>query len=135
MDCPPRLLLPDLSRRTLRAFFATYGELGFGFPEAICAAGLAVVLREQGLRYARHPRIEVRFRGGVIGAMQPDFIVEDAIIVELKATRDIEGWQQAQMLKYLRATDHEVGLLLNFGRRPEFKRFIYTNDRKHGRRR
>jgi len=124
------LLLPDLTARTLGAFYRTVGEIGFGFPEAICAAAMAMVLTEHGIRFERQPRIEVRFRGALIGLMRPDFVIESSLLVELKACRSIEPWHEAQTLKYLRATSIEVALLLNFGPRPSFKRFILTNDRK-----
>lgn len=124
------LLLPDLSARTLGAFYETFGEIGFGFPEAICAAALAMVLAERGIPFEREPRIEVRFRGCLIGSMRPDFVIEESLLVELKASRSLEPWHEAQVLKYLRATSIELALLLNFGPKPTFKRFILTNDRK-----
>ncbi len=124
------LLLQDLTARTLGAFYETFGEIGFGFSEAICAAAMAMVLTERGIRFERQPRIEVRFRGSLIGLMRPDFIIENTLLVELKTSRSIEPWHEAQVLKYLRATSIEIALLLNFGPRPTFKRFILTNDRK-----
>ena len=125
-------MLPDLTARTLGAFYETFGEIGFGFPEAICADAMAMVLAERGIPFEREPRIEVRFRGRLIGSMRPDFVIEKSLLVELKATRSIEPWHEAQVLKYLRATTIELALLLNFGPRPRFKRFIFTNDRKPG---
>jgi GxxExxY protein len=92
---------------------------------------MAMVLTEHGMLFEREPRIEVRFRGSLVGTLRPDFLVENALLVELKASRTIEPWHEAQTLKYLRATSIEVGLLLNFGPKPTFKRFILTNDRKH----
>jgi GxxExxY protein len=62
--------------------------------------------------------------------MRPDFVIENSLLVELKTSRSIEPWHEAQTLKYLRATSIEVALLLNFGPTPTFKRFVLTNDRK-----
>jgi GxxExxY protein len=125
-----RLLAGEVTRRLVGAFFETYNEIGFGFSEALCAASLAIVLEDHGIEFQKEPRIDVSFRGRRIGTTRPDFVVEGVVVLELKALRTLEPWHSAQMLNYLRATTIEVGLLLNFGREPEFKRSIYTNDRK-----
>lgn len=124
------MIAGELTSRVVAAFFETYNEIGFGFSEAVCAGCLAIVLAERGIDFRREPRIDVFFRGRQIGRTRPDFIVEDLLVIELKALRALEPWNTVQMLNYLRATSMEVGLLLNFGHAPEFKRFIYTNDRK-----
>jgi len=74
--------------------------------------------------------ISVFFRGKVIGDFKTDLIVNEKVIVELKAVRAIAPAHEAQLMNYLKATNIEVGLLLNFGRKPEFKRFVYDNKRK-----
>lgn len=65
-----------------------------------------------------------------MGDYYADIIVENEIILELKAAKSIAEEYEFQFLNYLRATETEVGLLLNFGGKPEFKRKIFTNDRK-----
>ena len=124
------LLRGDLTRRVVGAFFETYNELGFGFSEAICAECLAIVLAGRGIPFQREPSVSVSFRGRRIGILRPDFVVDSALVLELKAARLLEPRHNVQLLNYLRATRIEVGLLLNFGHRPEFRRFVYANWRK-----
>ena len=115
--------------RVLGAFFEVYNELGVGFLVSVYEGALAVVLRGCGLRVVRQPPIVVRYRGVVLGEYRPDLVVEDAVIVELKAARAIEAAHEAQLLNYLRSSDLEVGLLLNFGPKPSFRRFGFANVR------
>ena len=91
---------------------------------------MAVALRQVGRRVQREMPIEVVFRGCRVGVYRIDLLVDECVCVELKVCRSIARIHEAQMLNYLRASQLEVGLLLNFGRRPEFRRFILTNDRK-----
>ena len=112
------------------AFFETYRELGFGFSEALCAEALAIVLSQRRIPFVREPSVPVSFRGQQIGSLRPDFVVEEAVLLELKAVRVLEPRHDAQVLNYLRATEMEIGLLLNFGPEAQFKRFIFANARK-----
>ena len=123
----------DLTGRILATFYQVYNELGVGFPERVYARAMEAALRSSGLRVGREVRLPVRFRGGAVADFKADLLVFDGpILVEIKVSDDIEPCHGAQVLSYLRATDIEVGLLLNFGPRPRFKRFIFTNDRKPG---
>ena len=72
----------------------------------------------------------VYYRGKVIGEYFADLIVNDLIIVELKASRSIIPAHEAQLLNYLKATEYEVGLLLNFGHMPKHKRKAWSNHNK-----
>jgi GxxExxY protein len=72
----------------------------------------------------------VYFRGNRVGDFRGDLMVENAVLLELKAARALDSSHEAQLLNYLRATEIEVGLLLNFGIKPEFKRLAYDNERK-----
>ena len=74
--------------------------------------------------------IPVWFRGHQVGRFEGDLLVEKCVLLELKAARALDSTHQAQLLNYLRATEIEVGLLLNFGPKPEFKRVAYDNSRK-----
>jgi GxxExxY protein len=74
--------------------------------------------------------LQVSFRGITVGVFEPDIVVADAVILELKACRAIDPAHEAQLLNYLRSTTIEVGLLLNFGPKPEFKRLVFDNERK-----
>jgi GxxExxY protein len=123
-----------VSEAVLAAFYQVYRELGPGFLECVYEAAVAIVLGGMGLRVEWQVPVIVRFRGAAIGSFRIDLLVESAIAVELKASRTLDPAHEAQLLNYLRASDLEVGLLLNFGQRPSFKRLAYSNDRK-GRRR
>jgi GxxExxY protein len=114
----------------LRSFYEVYNELGDGFLESVYENALYIVLTGYGLSVERQRDISVFFRGNVIGDFKADLIVEGNVIIELKAIRALDAAHEAQVINYLKATNIEVGLLLNFGRKPEFKRFIYNNKRK-----
>jgi GxxExxY protein len=114
----------------LVAFYRVYNELGTGFLESVYEAAMAMVLGTMGVGVERQAPVSVRFRGRVIGSFKIDLLVESRVAVELKASRTIDRSHEAQLLNYLRASDLEVGLLLNFGEQPSFKRLAYSNDRK-----
>lgn len=90
-----------------------------------------IVLAGYGLCVERQKDISVFFRGNNIGDFKTDLIVNEKVIVELKAVRALDPAHEAQLINYLKATNIEVGLILNFGRKPEFKRFVYDNKRKN----
>ena len=119
-----------LTNRILRSFFDVYNELGTGFLETVYRAALARALRDAGLQVVVDWPIEVHFRGEIVGRFQGDVVVENQVILELKAIRTILPEHHAQLINYLRATRLEVGLLLNFGKSPEFKRFAYSKTKK-----
>lgn len=91
---------------------------------------MEVALAEAGLAIESQPRLEVYFRGLRVGEFRPDFVVQGRVIVELKAGRILEPAHDAQLLNYLRCSQAEVGLLLNFGTKPCFRRLVFTNDHK-----
>lgn len=111
----------------LKSFYEVYNELGDGFLESVYENALYIVLTGHGLSVERQRDISVFFRGNVIGDFKADLIVEGNVIIELKAVRALDPAHEAQLINYLKATNIEVGLLLNFGRKPEFERFIYNN--------
>jgi len=114
----------------LKSFYEVYNELGDGFLESVYENALYIVLNSQGLSVERQKNVSVMFRGNNIGDYKVDLLVEGKIIIELKAVRAIDPAHEAQLINYLKATDLEVGLLLNFGRKPQFKRFIFNNKGK-----
>jgi GxxExxY protein len=91
---------------------------------------LAISLRETGLDVCWPVAIPVWFRGHQVGSFEGDMPVEGSVLLELKAVRTLDSSHQAQLLNYLRATEIEIGLLLNFGVKPEFKRLVFDNARK-----
>lgn len=95
-----------------------------------CTRKLLVALRDKGLNVDQKIALTVWFRGKPLADFEIDLIVENSIVIELKATRNIDNAHQAQLLNYLRATEIEVGLLLNFGLKADFKRMAFDNSRK-----
>jgi len=114
----------------LKSFYEVYNELGAGFLESVYETALNIVLTGYGIRVERQKDIPVSFRGNIIGNFNADLIVNERVIVEIKAVRSLDSAHEAQLINYLKATDVEVGLLLNFGEKPKFKRFAYDNKRK-----
>ena len=124
------MLHRDLTDKIIRVFYDVYNELGHGFLESVYETSMVIALREKGIAVERQVEIPVWFRGQQIGVFFADLLVENSVIVELKAVRSIDPSHEAQILHYLRATEIEIGLLLNFGVRPEIKRKIFDNPRK-----
>ena len=125
-----RLKHKEITDSILRSYYEVYNELGDGFLESVYENALYIVLTGYGLCVERQKGINVFFRGTIIGDFKADLIVNEKVIIELKAVRTIDRAHEAQLINYLKATNIEVGLLLNFGRKPEFKRFVYDNERK-----
>ncbi len=120
----------ELTEKIIGVFFDVYNELGHGFLESVYLEALALALTATGLRVDRQVPLAVWFRGNLIGEFRADLLVENSVILELEAVRTLDPSHEAQLLNYLRATDVEIGLLLNFGPKPEFKRLVYDNVRK-----
>lgn len=114
----------ELTGVIIEAFLQTHAELGSGFSERICRDALAIVLRERGLRAWPNAAIDVVFHQQHIGRFYADLVVNDTVLLEIKAGQVLEGYAQAQLLNYLKGAGGGVGLLMNFGRRPEFKRMV-----------
>jgi len=120
----------DLTEKIIGTFYEVYNELGFGFLESVYEEALKMALEEKGFNVKQQVSIPVWFRGKQIGDFDADLIVNELVILELKAVRKIVNKHEAQLLNYLRATKMEVGLLLNFGQSAEFKRLVFDNYRK-----
>ena len=120
----------DLTQVVIGTFFEVYNELGHGFLESVYQKSLRIALEARGLDVCCKIEIPVWFRGNDVGRFEADLLVEKCLLLELKAVRQLDTAHQAQRLNYLRATDIEVGLLLNFGLKPDFKRMAFDNVRK-----
>jgi GxxExxY protein len=120
----------DITDKIIRVFYEVYNELGHGFLESVYERSLEIALNSLGLKVCRQIEIPVWFRGKPVGDFTADMLIEGCVLLELKAARSLDASHQAQLLNYLRATEVEVGLLLNFGLKPEFKRLIFDNPRK-----
>jgi GxxExxY protein len=112
----------DLTRAIIGVFFEVYNELGFGFLESVYREAMSIALRTLGLQVYKEFRLSARFRGQIVGDFKADLIVNGLIIVELKGARALEPVHEAQLLNYLRASVLEIGLLLNFGPKPQLRR-------------
>ena len=124
------LLHQDLTSLIIKTFYEVYNELGYGFLEKVYQNALLIELKNMGLQVSSNEKIKVYYKGENVGDYYADIIVNNTIIVELKAAEYIVEAFENQLLNYLRGTDCEVGLLLNFGKKPEFKRRVFENKRK-----
>jgi len=124
-----------LTEKAIGVFFEVYNELGHGFLESVYQKSFELALSSQGLRVFRKIEVPVWFRGHQVGDFEADILVEECVLLELKAVRSLDSSHQAQLLNYLRATEIEVGILFNFGIKPEFKRMAFDNARKRNRQR
>jgi GxxExxY protein len=120
----------DITKKLLDCFFDVYHELGLGFLEAVYGNAFAIALTQAGIPFRRELDVPVFFRGIPVGAYKADFLIAHEIIVELKAARAIDPVHIAQLVNYLRGSQVELGYILNFGPKPSFKRFIFSNERK-----
>ena len=120
-----------LSDSILKIYYEVYNNLGYGFLEKVYQNAMYLELKSQGYNVEPQKQIKVYYKEMVVGEYYADLLIDNTIILELKACECLMDAHKAQLINYLRATDIEVGMLLNFGETPEFKRFIYTNDRKN----
>jgi GxxExxY protein len=120
----------EITEQILAAFYAVYSALGYGFLEKVYANALKIELEKRGFKADKEFEIKVYYAGQVIGEYFADLIVADSVIVEIKAAKSLAQEHEAQLLNYLKATPYEVGLLLNFGPKPEQKRRSFDNTRK-----
>jgi len=120
----------QLTEKIVGVFYDVYNELGYGFLESVYEESLVIALREAGLSVDRQVSVPVRFRLQKVGEFRADVVVEECVLAELKSTRVLEPAHEAQLLHYLKSTEIEIGLLLNFGIRPQFRRLIFDNERK-----
>ena len=116
----------EITEKILKGFYEVYNELGRGFLESVYENALTLLLREYGLSVKTQEELNVRFHGQLFGVFRADMIVEGKVLLELKAVRSLDAVHEAQLLNYLKATGIEIGLLLNFGNTPEFKRRVFN---------
>ena len=126
---PVKLLHRDVTDNVLRVFYDTYNEIGCGFPEYVYSAALAIALAGAGLTVASEVQLPVHFRGIQIARFRIDILVNDVVLIEVKAAQRIEPWHIAQVRNYLKASGVPVGMLLNFGAQPTFKRSVFDTAR------
>src|SRR5581483_10625999 len=122
------ILHAEITDVIIKAYYHVYNTLGYGFLEKVYERALAQTLRKWGLSVGQQVPVQVFFEGEEVGMYFADLIVGGYVIIELKAAESLAPANEAQLLNYLKATNVEVGLLLNFGLKPQFKRKIFTND-------
>lgn len=120
----------ELTDKIIQAFYSVYNELGFGFLENVYQNALYYELSKKGFIVEAQKEIDVYYQLKVVGKYRADLVVDDLIIIELKAVESLIQEHEFQLINYLKATDKEVGLLLNFGMKPEIRRRAFNNNRK-----
>jgi GxxExxY protein len=124
------ILHKEITDKVLKAFYKVYNELGYGFLEKVYQNALYVELIQMGIECKKNQHIQVFYFKNKVGDYYADLLVENSVILELKAAEGLVEEHEFQLINYLKATELEVGLLLNFGKQPQFKRKLFTNDRK-----
>ncbi|MFA5804611.1 MAG: GxxExxY protein [Melioribacteraceae bacterium] len=117
----------ELTSKIIEAFYKVYNSLGFGFLEKVYENALKYELELMQLKVDKQKPIDVYYREIKAGEYFADLIVENKVILELKAAENLVEEHELQLINYLKATEIEVGLLLNFGKKPEIRRKIFTN--------
>ena len=124
------MLHSALSKEIIQSFYKVYNALGYGFLEKVYENAMMIEFRKRGLFAEQQKKIWVHYEEEVVGDYYADIIVENKVILELKASKELCEDHENQLLNYLKATDKELGFLLNYGKDPEFVRKIFSNQRK-----
>ncbi|MBW2662690.1 MAG: GxxExxY protein [Deltaproteobacteria bacterium] len=120
----------ELTEKIIKIFYRAYNKLGYGFLEKVYENAMMIEFKKEGVPAVSQSAIKVYYEDEIVGEYFADILVDDRIIVEIKAARNLASEHGAQLLNYLKATSIEVGLLLNFGPKPEIKRKAFDNYRK-----
>jgi len=120
----------NLTDKIIEIFYKVYNELGYGFLEKVYENAMMIEFNEVGINANTQIPVKVEYKGKIVGEYFADILVDNSVIVEIKAAKCLLKEHEAQLLNYLKATDIEVGLLLNFGSKPEIKRKAFDNLRK-----
>ena len=117
----------EITDKVIKGFYKVYNTLGYGFLEKVYENALYIELKEMGLFVEKQKQIKVYYGEKEVGEYYADIVAENNVIVELKAAESLCEEHEFQLINYLKATDIEVGLLLNFGKKPEIRRKVFTN--------
>lgn len=120
----------EITGQIIKAFYTVYNTLGYGFLERVYENSMMIELEKMGLPAIKQKAIKVYYEEQIVGDYFADIIVVGKVIVELKAASTLVEAHENQLLNYLKATDIEVGLLLNFGTKPQISRKIFDNHLK-----
>jgi len=124
------MLHKEITDLIIKSFYKVYNTHGYGFLEKVYENSMVLELKNHGLKCETQKAISVFYDGVIVGNYFADIIVENKVILELKATEALREEHEAQLINYLRATNIEVGLLINFGKEAEFVRKVFSNSRK-----
>ena len=117
----------DVTEIVIRSFFKVYNTLGYGFLERVYENALFYELSNTELIVEKQSRINVLYKGEVVGKYVADLVINEKVIIEIKAGEHLCEEHECQLINYLKATNIEVGLLLNFGKNPQFRRKVFSN--------
>ena len=120
----------ELTEKIIKIFYKIYNTLGYGFLEKVYENAMMIDFKKEKIPAVSQYAIKVFYEDEIVGEYFADILVDDKVIIEIKATRNLALENEAQLLNYLKATDKEVGLLLNFGPKPEIQRKVFDNLRK-----
>lgn len=120
----------EITGKIIKSFYKVYNALGYGFLEKVYENALVLELEQMQLNVLQQAPIKVFYNEREVGEYFADLIVESCVIIELKAVTTLTEIHEARLLNYLKATQIEVGLLLNFGAKAEYKRKVFDNNRK-----
>ena len=124
------MLYSEMTDKIINSFYKVYNVLGYGFLEKVYENSLVIELKSAGFAVLQQQNIKVYYENQVVGDYFADIIVNDLIILEIKAAEGLRDENKAQLINYLKSTDKQVGLLFNFGKKPDFKRAIFSNERR-----
>ena len=126
------MLHEEITEKIIRAFYTVYNTLGYGFLEKVYENAMAIELQKSGLKTEPQKCVTVFYESKMVGEYFADLLIADSVIVELKAAKTVAEEHEAQLINCLKATGMQVGLLLNFGKRPEFRRKVFQSGRRRG---
>jgi GxxExxY protein len=124
------MILEDKTKVIIKCFYNVANALGYGFLEKVYENALVIELMENGFSVKGQSGISVHYKGQRVGEYYADLIIDESILLELKSVETLIDVHRTQLINYLKASEIEVGLLMNFGKKPTFERFIFTNDKK-----
>jgi GxxExxY protein len=120
----------ELTKNIIGVYYDVYNELGYGFLEKVYHKAMLIELHKRGYVIESEKKLNVYYKNEIVGEYVPDIIINESVIVELKCVEYLIETHENQLLNYLKATNCEVGLILNFGKDPQLIRKIFTNDLK-----
>ena len=121
------LLHKEITEKIIKAFYKVYNTLGYGFLEKVYENAMAIEIRQMGLEVKCQYPITVYYESKIVGEYFADLIVNDIVVIELKASNSLLEEHEYQLINYLKATKIELGLLMNFGKNAEYKRKVFMN--------